>query len=245
MSDPAGPLLSVRADARQTVAPDSATLGGVLETMQESRPDALRAAARDLDQLTDGLTALGGVPLDPASGRRPLTWSAQSATTHAERDHDKQTGRYELTGRVTASVAVVITVRDLELLDGLGTVLAAHQTLSVHDVSWEADWDNPAWPDVRAAAIQAAIRKGRDYAVALGGTLDRVEHIADAGLLGGGADSSSYRFTSTARAAMRAGDGGSDVPSLDPVPQELTAVIEARFTAAGVTLTEPGPAAAR
>lgn len=244
MSDPAGPLLSVRADARQTVAPDSATLAGVIETVQESRPDALRAAARDLDQLTAGLAALGGVPLDPASGRRPLTWSAQSATTHAERDHDGQTGRYELTGRVTASVAVVITVRAFEVLDDLGAVLAGHETLSVHGVTWEADWDNPAWPGVRSAAIQAAIRKGRDYAAALGGSLDRVEHVADAGLLGSGADSSSFRFTSGA--AMRAGvDGGSDVPALDPVPQELTAVIEARFTAAGVALTEPGPAAPR
>ena len=28
-----------------------------------------------------------------------------------------------------------------------------------------------------------------------------------------------------------------DAPSLDPVPQELTAVIEARFTADGVSLT--------
>jgi uncharacterized protein YggE len=245
MSDPAGPLLSVRADARQTVAPDSATLAGVIETMQESRPDALRAAARDLDQLTAGLAALGGVPLDPASGRRPLTWSARSATTHAERDHDKQTGCYELTGRVTASVAVVITVRAFELLDGLGAVLAAHQTLSVHGVTWDADWDNPAWPAVRAAAIRAAVRKGRDYAAALGGSLDRVEHIADAGLLGG-ADSSSIQVAGASRAAMRAGgDGSSDVPSLDPVPQELTAVIEARFTAAGVALTEPGPAASR
>jgi uncharacterized protein YggE len=235
VSDPAGPLLSVRADARQTVAPDSATLTGVIATAQESRPDALRVAARELEQLTAGLAALGGVALGPQSGRRPLTWSARSATTHAERDHDEQTGQYELTGRVTASVAVVITVRDFGLLDATGAVLAGQPALSVHDVTWAADWDNPAWPAVRAAAIQAAIRKGRDYAAALGGSLDRVEHIADAGLLGG-ADSSSFQFTSTSGAAMRAGGDGGDAPSLDPVPQELTAVIEARFTAAGVTL---------
>jgi hypothetical protein len=34
---------------------------------------------------------------------------------------------------------------------------------------------------VRAAAIQAALRKGRDYAAALGGALQSVEHVADAG----------------------------------------------------------------
>ena len=243
MGNPADPLLSVRADARQTVAPDYATLAGAIATMQESRPEALRAAARDLEHLTAGLAALGGVPLDAQSGRRPLTWSAQSATTRAERDQDEQTGHYELTGRVTATVAVIITVRAFELLDAVGAVLAAQQTLSVHDVSWDADWDNPAWPAVRAAAIRAAIRKGRDYAAALGGSLDRVEHIADAGLLGG-SDSTSFQFSSRSSRALRSGGDDGDVPSLDPVPQELTAVIEARFAAAGVALTEPGPAAA-
>lgn len=74
-------------------------------------------------------------------------------------------------------------------------------------------------PEVRADAIQAAIRKGRDYASALGGSLRSVEHIADAGLLGG--DSAQHRPTRAVafgRAAHRAA-GGSDAPSLDPVPR--------------------------
>jgi hypothetical protein len=48
-----------------------------------------------------------------------------------------------------------------------------------------------------------------------------------------------------ARAAAAAG-GGPDAPSLDPVPQELVAVIEARFTAGDVslaTLAGAGPPA--
>ncbi len=52
-------------------------------------------------------------------------------------------------------------------------------------MTWHVDWDNPAWPQVRAAAIGAAIHKARDYAAALGARLRQVEHIADAGLLGG------------------------------------------------------------
>ena len=35
----------------------------------------------------------------------------------------------------------------------------------------------------------------------------------------------------------RPGGEESDTPSLDPVPQELAAIIEARFTAGGVSLT--------
>ena len=42
-----------------------------------------------------------------------------------------------------------------------------------------------AWPQVRAAAIGAAMGKARDYAAALGATVRHVEHIADVGLLGG------------------------------------------------------------
>jgi hypothetical protein len=63
-----------------------------------------------------------------------------------------------------------------------------------------------------------------------------VEHVADAGLLGD--DGPGYRFTGAskmARAAAAAG-GEPDAPSLDPVPQELVAVIDARFLAGDVSL---------
>ena len=126
----------------------------------------MRAAASGLDRLTAGLTALGAVALDVETERHPLTWSAQAATTHVERAHNEQTGRYEPTGRVSATVAVVITVRAFDRLTALGAALAAHEALSVNEVSWHVDWDNPGWPQVRAAAIRAAIRKGRDYAAA-------------------------------------------------------------------------------
>jgi hypothetical protein len=42
------------------------------------------------------------------------------------------------------------------------------------------------------------------------------------------------------RAAAALG-GDPDAPSLDPVPQELVAIIEARFTAGGVSLAAHGP----
>ena len=235
MSDPAGLLLSVRGEARRMVPPDCAVVTAGIECQRGSKAEAVRAAAAELDSLTADLAAQGGVALDAGTGRRPLTWSAQSATTHAERAYDERTGRHQLTGQVTATVAVVITVRAFGLLDALGAVLAAHEAVSVHHVDWQVDWDNPAWPDVRAAAVQAAIRKARDYATALGGSLRSVEHVADAGLLGG--DGGQYRFTAVpmARAAAAAG-GEPDAPSLDPVPQELVAVIEARFTAGDVSL---------
>ena len=235
MSDPSGPTLSVRGEARRIVPPDCAVVTAGIECQRGSKAEALRAAAAELDSLTADLAAQGGVALDAGTGRRPLTWSAQSATTHAERAYDERTGRHQLTGRVTAAVAVVITVRAFGLLEALGAVLAAHEAVSMHHVDWQVDWDNPAWQDVRAAAIQAAIRKARDYATALGGSLRTVEHVADAGLLGG--DNAPRGFAASKMAHVAAAAGGEpDAPSLDPVPQELVAIIEARFTAGDVSL---------
>jgi uncharacterized protein len=239
MSNPADTLLSVRGEARQVVPPDSVTMTARVEVTRGSKAEAVRTAAANLDSLTADLAARGGVALEAGTERRPLTWSAQSATTNPERAHDKKSGVFELTGRVAAVVEVIITVRAFDLLDRLGAALTAHEAVSVRQVSWDVDWDNPGWQEVRAAAIHAAIRKGRDYAAALGGSLRSVEHIADAGLLGG--DNAQPRLIARSAGGFASGAGGgeSDPPSLDPVPQELTAVIEARLVADGVSLTAP------
>jgi uncharacterized protein len=235
MNGEGSPLLSVRAEARQLVAPDDAVLDGVIEHTAGSKVEAVRSVTGSLDRLTADLTALGAVPFDEGGGRRPLTWSAHSVATREELYHDKETMRMERSGQVTATVALRIILRDLDGLDDLGGVLAAHPGLNVHGVTWHVDWDNPAWPQVRAAAIGAAIRKARDYAAALGATVRQVEHIADTGLLGG--DTAPYQPVRAV--AARAYSGGGDqpeTPALTPVPQELIATIEARFRTTDVSL---------
>jgi len=235
MNDADSVLLSVSAEARQLVAPDYAVLDGLIEHTAGSKVEAVRSASASLDRLTADLAALGAVPFDEGTGRRALTWSAHSTTTREEHYHDPQTGRMQRSGQVAATVALRITVRDLDTPDGLSGVLAAHPSLNVHGVMWHVDWDNPAWPQVRAAAIGAAIRKAHDYAAALGARLQNVEHIADAGLLG--SDTAPYqpgRFA--ARKAHGAGAEQPGTPALDPLPQELIATIEARFRATDVFL---------
>lgn len=233
MNGGGSPLLSVRAEARQLVAPDYAVVDGLIEDTASSKVEAVRSAAGSLDHLTAGLAALGAVPFDEGAGRRPLTWSAYSSATREELYHDTETMRMERTGLVTATVALRVTVRDLDLLDDLAGVLAAQPGLNVHGVMWHVDWDNPAWPQVRAAAISAAIGKARDYAAALGATVRQVEHIADVGLLGG--DTAPYHTVHSA--AFRASGGDQPAtPVLTPVPQELIATIEARFRTTDVSL---------
>ena len=220
-------LLSVSAEARQLVAPDYAVLDGLIEHTAGSKEEAVRSVSASVDRLTADLAALGAVPFDEDAGRRPLTWSAHSWASHEKRYHEKETGRVERTGQVTATVALRVTVRDLDLLDRLAGVLSADPSLNVHGVMWDVDWDNPAWKKVRAAAISAAIGKAGDYAAALGTTVRHVEHVADAGLL-----SSSAAPVRVRGAASRAFSGGGEqpgIPALTPVPQELIATIEARF----------------
>jgi uncharacterized protein YggE len=235
MNDADSVLLSVSAEARQLVAPDYAVLDGLIEHTAGSKVEAVRSVSASLDRLTADLAALGAVPFDEGAGRRALTWSAHSSMTREERYHDKETGRVERSGQVTATVALRVTVRDLDTLDDLSGVLAAHPSLNVHGVTWHVDWDNPAWPQVRAAAIGAAIGKARDYAAALGATVRQVEHIADAGLLGG--DTAPYQPGGfVAARAFSASVEQPGTPALNPVPQELIATIEARFRTTEVSL---------
>jgi uncharacterized protein YggE len=234
MNGGGGPLLSVRAEARQLAAPDYAVVDGQIEHTAGSKAEALRSVTGSLDQLTADLAALGAVPFDEGAQRRPLTWSAHSLTTHEEFYHDQQTGRMQRTGQVIATVALQVTVRDVDRLDDLGGVLAAAPGLNVHGVRWHVDWDNPAWPHVRAAAIGAAIGKARDYAAALGATVRHVEHIADVGLLGG--DTAPYQPVGFVTAKAFGGGGQPGTSALTPVPQELIATIEARFRTTEVSL---------
>jgi uncharacterized protein YggE len=233
MSSADGVLLSVSGEARQLTAPDYAVLDGLIGHTAGSKDEAMRAVSASLDRLTADLATLGAVPFAQDAGNLPLTWSAHSWSTWEEQYHDPATGRPERSGQVRATVALRVTVRDFELLDGLTSVLSADPSLNVHGVMWDVDWDNPAWKQVRAAAIAAAIGKAGDYAAALGARVRTIEHVADAGLLGGSAVSA---VGARAARAFRSGGEQPGVPALSPVPQELAATIEARFRTTAVGL---------
>jgi uncharacterized protein len=127
-----------------------------------------------------------------------------------------------------AEANLVVSVRDFALLGRLEAVLTASDSVSVHSVQWSVDTNNPEWALVRADAIRVALLKGQDYAAALNGTVTGVEHVADAGLLEGSNSGRSIHMGASLFSAVAAGGDGA---SLDPVPQVLTATIEARLSA--------------
>ena len=103
MNGGGSPLLSVRAEARQLVAPDYAVVDGLIEHTARSKVEAVRSVTGSLDRLTADLAALGAVPFDAGADRRPLTWSAYSWGTHEELYHDAETRQMERTGQVTSA----------------------------------------------------------------------------------------------------------------------------------------------
>ena len=244
------PLISVRGEAWSEVAPDVAALSAGVRLFAPSVPDALRVAAQRTAALAAAMTALGGERL--RAGARPgLGWAAHAASTWAETEWVERTGAGGSagsggpagsagsagsegpTGRIGAAVQVRIVLRDLELLDRLGMALSGIDDLHVEHVSWQVDADNPAWARLRAEAVRAALDKGRDYAAALGGDLLAVEQLADVGLLaagGDGAGGDGTRWSTAGFASYSAAEAA--VPSLDPVPQRLSATVEARLSAA-------------
>jgi len=218
-------VLSVRGEAQHAVAPDAAVLHGQLSAFALSKSEALALVRTAQDALVGALAALGAVPLTPDTERAAVTWSVTSVGTHDERNFDPDVPA----GRIFASADLQITVRDFAQLSAVGDSLGRLPALHLHGVNWTVDSDNPGWPVVRAAAIQAALAKGHDYAAALGGAVRRVQQVADAGLLGG--TDATDRFGYERAPAAFAVGGRAATPSLDPVPQQLHAVVEARLIA--------------
>ncbi len=221
--------LSVRGEAQRTTAPDEARVFSTVSAAADSKGEATSQVQEALAGILAVLDRLGGHPLTPESTRAALTWSAQSMRTQQEFAHHKVTGEHGPTGRQQSSVTLLVTIRDFALLEGVLAAMTSRDAVEVHSVSWSVDEDNREWALVRADAIRAAMLKGQDYAAALGGVITGVDHVADAGLLGG--DGGGWATRSRAVAFAASGSGGDDT-SLDPVPQVLNATIEARFTAA-------------
>jgi uncharacterized protein YggE len=217
--------ISVRGEARHVVPPDLVVISVVVNVRDPDRQDALDRAGRAQAAVVGALRELGGVVLAVSSVDAPLTWATRSFAAHRDEEWDEHKARRHVGWRVHVPVAV--TLRDLTKLDAVGSAVSTVPDVDVSHAQWQVDARNPAWPVVRAAAITDAFAKARDYAAALRGEVTALVHVADEGLLGG-PDRRSYGVLQ--RASAVAGEVG-EGPALDPAPQEIDAVIEARFEA--------------
>jgi len=222
-------VISVRAESQRIAAPDQASIYLTVLAVGDTKSAAASEVARVLGVVTAQLAELGGESLKVLTTRHPLTWSTQSIHTTEEHKYDQATGgQSRRTGRHEASANLLINVRDFQLLGRVESILTGQDMVNIGSVHWFVDHDNPVWAQVRADAIRAALHKGQDYATALAGSIISVEHVADVGLLAGDTpDRMAHRPGRDAQLSYR----GAHTTSLDPVPQELSATIEARLTA--------------
>src|SRR3954447_12048547 len=137
----ASTVISVRGEASRTVSPDFVTIHCSLSATADTKADALAHLRAVQQALVGALTGLGGVVLTVASRRHALTWSVGSIGTQEEHDFDKRTGHHGPTGRVIADARVVVTARDMTLLDRFGAAVAPLERLDVDGVSWYVDPD--------------------------------------------------------------------------------------------------------
>lgn len=232
-ASPNDPLLSVRGESSRFVDPDLAELNAAIEVTRDTQRDAVEATSDSVESVRRDLQRLGGVVREASSLRHPLTWSTRRVTTSPEWDHATQSP----SGRIVGSASMSIYVRDFALLGAIERLATDVPGFQLNQVVWEVDPENATWREVRLAAIAEALRKGRDYAEALGSQLHAVEHVADLGLLDAAPN---LRFEARAHAGPgfpgAFARGGSDTATLDPVPLQLTAAVEARFRMAPVPL---------
>jgi uncharacterized protein len=221
----AQPLLSVRGEVSRFIPPDSAELSGMIEVIRETREEALAAASEAVSAVRDALQELGGVVNDVSSLRHPVRWATRRVT--AAPQYDRMGAE---TGKFVGGAHVTIYVRDFGLLEQVEQLAFRISGFRIMYAEWQVDSDNEAWGAVRLEAIDEAMRKGRDYATALRSRLVSVEHLADLGLLGG---DPGVRLRGEAVAM----GGGASGASLDPIPQSVAAVVEARFRIAEVPLS--------
>ncbi len=221
-------VISVRGESQRIAAPDQASIYLTVLAVGGTKSAAASDVARVVDLVTAQLTELGGESLKVLTTRHPLTWSTRSIHTTEEYSFHKVSGGQARTGRHQASASLLINVRDFQLLGRVESILTGQDMVNIGSVHWFVDQDNPAWAQVRADAIRAVLHKGQDYATALAGSIISVEHVADAGLL---ASDTPDQMAHRPGRDVPLSYTGAHTTSLDPVPQELSATIEARLTA--------------
>jgi len=127
-----------------------------------------------------------------------------------------------------AGATVTVTVVDFAVLGDLVLRLADRELVSLTGPFWELRPDSDAYRRARTEAVRDARRRAEEYATAAGARLTGLVEIADTGL------SPHESFPAPAAMFSRAAhDSVADEISFDvePVPQTVSASVEARFTA--------------
>lgn len=212
-----GPVVAVRGESFREVPPELARFSVTVRARDRDRRavlSRLAARAEAVRNLIDGY----GTAID----RRET--GALYVRPELKRSGERVTG-YD--GRVTTTVTVV----DFTILGELMLRLADQEQTTVAGPWWQLRPDSPVYAEARRAAVEAAIGRAREYAAALGAELTALLELADSG---------TGPQPMMARAALFGGGMVAEASppelELDPQPQQVHAVVEARFAISTPTI---------
>ncbi|NUR61063.1 MAG: SIMPL domain-containing protein [Catenulispora sp.] len=141
--------------------------------------------------------------------------------------------RSDKIGPYQGSVRVRIVVKDFAVLGEMVAKLAEGEGRAVDGPYWSLRRDSEVYQRARTEAVGEALRRGHEYAEAVGSRLVELLELADTGLSGGNAAQPQSRAMYAMAGAAPGGAAYDGTPALDlePVRQSVYAAVEARFSA--------------
>ncbi|MGP2437700.1 SIMPL domain-containing protein [Streptomyces sp. JW3] len=218
------PLISVTGEARLDVEPELARIGVTVGARGRDRRTALDDLTRRNTTALDLLKSYGDAVEHLETGAFSLT---PELTRH---------GRGERVRTYHGTVHLTAELTDFTALGELTTRLADLDLTRVDGPRWALRPDSPAHRRAREQAVREAVQRAREYADALGTTLDALVELADHGteeIRSAAFGPGRMRRLSMAAAAEEEPAAPLD---LEPQRQHVHAAVDARFTMRPPTL---------
>ncbi|GAA2044620.1 hypothetical protein GCM10009839_55440 [Catenulispora yoronensis] len=214
-------VVSVRGEANLEADPELCEFAVTVTARDRDHRTALEQLTRRNKELLDQVKADYGDALEKLETGRFGVYPEWRS-----RKSDK-VGPYQ------GSVRVRIVVKDFAVLGEMVTKLADGEGRAVDGPYWSLRRDSEVYQRARTEAVSEALRRGHEYAEAVGSTLVELLELADTGMSGGSAAHPQGRAVYAMAASAPGGAAYDGPPALDlePVRQTVYAAVEARFSA--------------
>ncbi|MEV6328126.1 SIMPL domain-containing protein [Streptomyces sp. NPDC051909] len=212
---PEAPQVTVRGEGRLEVEPELARIDVSVRSGGTDRASVLTA-------LTDRNAEALALVKSYGEAVTALETGALSVTPEPARH-----GRGERVRGYRGWVRLSAEVTDFTALGELTTRLADLEWTRVDGPWWALRPDSPAYAEARRQAVREAVRRGREYAEALGASLVALLELSDTGLAGAVPPG---RPLGASRMAFAAESVDEPAPlDLEPQRQTVVAEVAARF----------------
>lgn len=213
------PTVVVRGQSISQVEPEYASVVVTISAAGAARDRVLAQLARRIEEVRQLIGGYGEV-VERVDGH-PVRGAPRFK-------NDKPTEK--VTG-YTASTALVVVVVDFTVLGDLVLRLADSDMVAVAGPYWALRSDSSAYARARSDAVHDARLRAEQYAAAAGANLTALVEIADVGMSGHApAEQFAAAVPMAARMSQRSSVADEVEMDLVPVPQEVMATVEVRFT---------------